>query len=304
MAVSLKAMRYYCAALRLGSLAQAAAELRVAASAVAAAIDQIEAHFGLSLAIRQRARGIEATADGRVMAQRFQALLEEYETVLRDGAARRQSLGGDLRIGYYAPVAPAFMPQILAPLIAPENDLTVYLDACDNEAAQEGLRRGAYDAILFVADAAAPWMEVAPLIDAPPYCLLAADHPLATRRALSLRDLAELPLVSLNRPLAADYYRQLFEAAGQRPRTIAHCTSSEMVRSLVGTGQAAAILNMLPLTEQSYAGDRLAVVPIADALPPLTLSVGTPMGQQRRAVAEFIANLRAYFAQPGKLICA
>lgn len=302
MSISLKAMRYYCAALRHGSISSAAAELHVAASAVAAAIDHIEDHFGLSLTIRQRARGIEATADGKVMAQRFQALLEDYETVLRDGAARRQTLEGDLRIGYYAPVAPAFLPQILSPLMQPQNNMTLYLDACDNTAAQDGLRHGEYDAILFVSDAAEPWMEFQPLIEAPPYCLLAASHRLADRDALSLRDLVGEAIVSLNRPLVTDYYRKLFELAGQRPRTIAYCNSTEMVRSLVGAEEACAILNMLPLTATSYAGDELVAVPITDRLPPLTLSIGYRRGHQRRAVSEFVERCKSYFASPGPVI--
>lgn len=303
MTISLKAMRYYCAALRHGSISRAAAELNVAASAVAAAIDHIEDHFQLSLTIRQRARGIEATADGKVMAQRFQALLEDYEGVLRDGAARRQSLEGDLRIGYYAPVAPAFLPRILSTLMQPANNVTLFLDACDNTAAQEGLRRGDYDAILFVSDAAEPWMEFQPLIEAPPYCLLAAGHRLAGRDALSLSDLVDEHIVSLNRPLATDYYRTLFDLAGQRPRTIAYCNSTEMVRSLVGAENACAILNMLPQTTTSYAGDQLVAVPIADALPPLTLSVGYRKGQQRRAVSELVSRCQAYFADPQPVIC-
>ena len=303
MGISLKAMRYFCSALEHGSISAAAREQRVAASAVAAAIDQIEAHFQLTLTIRARARGIEATTDGTVMAHRFRALLDEYDMVLRDGAARSRTLGGELRVGYYAPVAPAFLPRVLADLMRPEHAVTVYLEACDNDAAQDGLRHGAFDAILFVADGAEPWVAFTPLIEAPPYCLVAADHPLAGRASVALRDLAEMPLVSLSRPFTAEYYPRLFEAAGQRPRTVAHCNSAEMVRSLVGAGRACAILNMLPLTDTSYAGDRLAAVPISDPLPALTLAVGHRKGPQRRAVDAFVAACVSHFRAPGPLTC-
>lgn len=303
MSVSLKAMRYYCAALRFGSIARAAEELNVAASAVASAIDQIEAQFHLSLTIRQRARGIEATADGKVMAERFQALLDDYEAILRDGAERRQTLSGDLRVGYYAPVAPAFLPRIVSSLIAPDHSVTLYLDACDNRAAREGLRQGAYDAILFVADEVEPWMEVRPLIDVPPYCLVAASHAFADRTSLGLSDLAGERIVTLNRPFATDYYRAMFKAAAREPRKIAYCNSVEMVRSLVGAEGACAILNMLPLTDVSYAGDRLVAVPIRDPLPSLTLSLGYRSGPQRRAVTEFATRCERYFAEPEPLVC-
>jgi DNA-binding transcriptional LysR family regulator len=154
--ITLKSMRYASTALRLGSIARAAQELHVAASAISAALDQIEAHFGLTLVTRQRARGITPTADGRALVQRFDGLLKEYDSLLAAGAARKDGASGTLRIGYYAPVAPAFLPQILRGLMAPEHRLTLQLEECDNTAAQAGLREGLYDVILFVADGAEP----------------------------------------------------------------------------------------------------------------------------------------------------
>lgn len=303
MGITLKAMRYYCVALRCGSIVRAASELNVAASAVGAAIDQIEDHFQLTLTLRQRARGIQPTADGKQMAKRFQALIEDYDTLLRDGADRRQGLSGDLHIGYYAPVAPAFLPSVFESLTSDSDDMTLHLEACDNAAVQDGLRRGDFDAILFVADAVEPWVEFEPLIKAPPYCLLASDHPLARSPTLSLHEIATQKLVSLQRPMVGDYYRQLFEAVGQSPKITAYSNSTEMVRSLVGASDACAILNMLPLTNVSYAGDTLVARPICDALPPLTVAVGTARGRQRRAVQTFVSRCKAYFAAPGDLVC-
>ena len=303
MSISLRAMRYFTTALDLGSISAAAASLNVSASAISSAIDQIETHFQLQLTNRQRARGVSATSDGKIMAERFRALLEDYQTILQDGAALRHSLHGDLRIGYYAPIAPAFLPQILATLIRPENALNVYLEECDNEVALEGLRQGDFDVILFVSSGAERGLRFDPLITAPAYCLLSADHHLASRSAIALGDLAGEEIVSLNRPMVADYYVELFARAGQQPKFIAHCNATEMVRSLVGARGACALLNMLPLTDQSYGGQRLVARPIMDDLPPLTLSVGYRTSRPRRAVTEFVEQCRAHFAKAPPLIC-
>jgi len=301
--VSLRAMRYFTTALRLGSVSAAAHHLNVAASAISAAIDQIEAHFDLALATRQRARGIAATAEGKVMAAKFEALLEDYETILLDGVALKQSFRGDLRIGYYAPVAPAFLPQILAPLMRPEHDLTLHLQACDNSAAQEGLRRGDFDAILFVADEAGPDLTVVPLIEAPAYCLIPADHHLTAQDSVTLADLAQVPLAILNRPQVAEYYRRLFEETAQPIQVIAQSNSTEMIRSLVGRGLALAVLNMVPLTDVTYAGDKVVTRPISDDLKALTLSVAYRKAHPRRAVVEFVQQCKAWFAGPSAVTC-
>ena len=297
MAISLKAMEYFTTALRHGNIARAADELNIAASAVAAAIDQVEAAFDLTLVIRKRSRGIEPNASGRQVARKFDRLLEDYRAVLAEGAELKQSLSGSLRIGYYAPIAPAFLPPILNDLSAAGHDIRFHLDECDNDHAQDGLLNGRYDAILFVSEDVRPAVEYDVLIRAPAYCLVAQDHPLATQSSVSIAQIAQEPLVVLNRPVASAYYQSLFDPHGTDITIAAFANSTEMVRSLVAAGQGCAVLNMQPLTQQSYCGARLVGLPISDALPPLTLSIGYDKSRPRRLVQHFVHACRAYFAQ-------
>ncbi|MDA4847162.1 LysR family transcriptional regulator [Hoeflea poritis] len=295
MTVSIRSMRYFVTALAHGNISQAAAELNIAASAVGTAIDQIEAQLQLKLVNRHRSRGIAATASGRVMERKFRHLLEEYEEVMAEGAELKQSLKGDLRIGYYAPVAPAFMPTLLFRLAGPDGQTTFHLEECDNDRAQSGLLSGDFDAILFVSDAALPQIEFDVLTAAPAYCLVSAEHPFAQQRSVDLKDLVREPIIVLNRPAVSDYYRRLFEETGQSPATLAYANSTEMVRSLVGAGLGCAVLNMLPIADVSYAGDRLSAVPIRNDLQPLSLSIGYDKTSPRRIVNHFADACRSYF---------
>jgi DNA-binding transcriptional LysR family regulator len=192
-------------------------------------------------------------------------------------------------------VAPAFLPEILTALMRPENQITLHLEECDNDRAQEGLLAGEFDAILFVSDAALPQITYDILVEAPAYCLTAAQHPLARGKAVSLADLAGERVIVLNRPTALDYYQRLFDRAGQGPQSFTYANSTEMVRSLVGAGQGCAVLNMLPLTDISYAGHRLAALPIQDPLPPLSLALGYDKANPRRIVRHFADRCRTYF---------
>lgn len=303
MTVTLRSMRYFTSALKYGSIAKAAEELNIAASAVSVAIDQIEAHFDLRLVNRQRSRGIEPTAGGRAMARKFNTLLDEYDAVLAEGAELKHGLTGNLRIGYYAPVAPAFIPGILHSLMPAGNGVTLDLEECDNDAVQAGLLSGDYDAILFVSESAHPRVEFDALIEAPAYCLLPAGHPRARRKSIRMSEIAEEPVIKLNRPLASDYYRRLFDDAKRDHRVVAYASSTEMVRSLVGAGYGCAILNMFPETGVSYAGDRLVGLPIDDDLPPLTLAVGYDKSNPRRIVRHFVDGCRSYFSDETATRC-
>lgn len=295
MSLSLKSMRYFNTVVTLGSISRAAEHLNIAASAVSAAIDQVEATFELTLLTRQRSRGITANANGRLVAQKFARLLEDYQSILAEGAELKHALGGDLRVGYYAPVAPAFLPDIFSDILPKDSAVVLHLQECDNEAAQDGLLNGDFDVILFVSEGAKASIDYDVLIEAPPYCLLPSAHPLAQHPSVSMAEIAREPLVVLDRPVVASYYQKLFMDFADDVRIAAYANSTEMVRSLVSRGKGCAVLNMQPLTDVSYSGHGLVSRPISDPLRPLTLAIGYDHAKPRRIVRHFVEACHAYF---------
>ena len=177
------------------------------------------------------------------------------------------------------------------------------LEECDNNSAQDGLLNGTYDAILFVSEDVRPKVSYDVLIKAPPYCLVPAAHPFAQRTSVSMADIASQPLVVLNRPVASEYYRGLFDSLGPSPQVAAYATSTEMVRSLVSAGHGCAILNMRPMTSLTYGGVEVVELPISDPLPPLTLSIGYDTTRPRRLVRHFAKACRDHFATQGPTQC-
>lgn len=302
MTLSIKAMTYFTTALRHGNIAKAAQELNIAASAVSSAIDQVEMSFDLKLINRQRSRGIVANANGRQIAQKLEGLLEEYRAVLAEGADLKRSHSGTLRIGYYAPIAPAFLPTILAGALSNPHDVTLFLEECDNDAAQDGLMNGRYDLILFVAEGARASVEYDVLLAAPAYCLASAKHPFARRKSISIAEIVREKLIVLNRPVASAYYHELFEVHEAKPQIVAHANSTEMVRSLVGAGQGCAVLNMRPLSHETYGGDKVAAIPISDPIAPLTLAVAYDKSRPREMVKTIIDCAVEYFSDPAAVV--
>lgn len=303
MPISLKSMQYFKTAVEKGSISKAAEELNIAASAVSAAIDQVEETFDLTLVTRQRSRGIEPNASGRQIAQKFERLLEDYRSILSEGAELKQSLGGVLRVGYYAPVAPAFLPGILSTFIPAGSDTVLHLEECDNDAAQEGLLKGAFDVILFVSEGAQASVDFDVLIKAPAYCLVPGGHPLARQSSVTMAEIAREPLVVLERPVASAYYHKLFENIAPEISVAAYANSTEMVRSLVSAGHGCAVLNMMPMTSTSYGGGAVVGLPISDPLPPLSLAIAYNRSRPRRIVQHFAGACRSHFSRQGPHRC-
>jgi len=300
MAITLRALRYYLAAIECGSIAGAAQAMSVAPSAIGAAIDGIEAALNLTLVHRRRARGLEPTPEGVAFARRAGLLVEEYEGLISFGAELQDGFTGALRIGYYAPVAPAFLPAIVAPLLSAHPGLSVHFVECDTDTARSGLSSGHYDAILFLAGEAQAGIDIVPLVEASPYLLMPPGDPLGQGqgRAVALSALADKPFVMLDLPVVRGYYRALFDAAGIEPRIVATGTTHEMVRSLVGAGVGYAVLNMMPLTDRTYGGNAVRAVPLTPMpdMRPLTLAVGTVEARRRRVVEAFVRACTAYFS--------
>ena len=295
MPLSLRAMRYVQAVLHRGSLTAAAEAMHVAPSAIAAALDQAELAFGMTLATRARSKGISPTSAGRDVQRRIDDLLDRYDRLLSDVADLQTGFTGNLTIGYNAPIAPAFLPAIAAPILSDHPGLSLNLVECDNVSAQKGLLDGQFDVIIFVAELPNPQIETQPLIFAPTYCICSDYHPFAAQKSVSLSDIARQPVILLDRPAARLHYMELLEQSGQPFRIVATANSTEMVRSLVASGLGVALLNMRPRHVLPYAGKPVHTLPITGSHSGVALSLGYSPGPQRQIVQKFLLSCTAYF---------
>lgn len=304
MSLSLRAMRYVQAALRYGSFTGAADAMNVTPSAVAAALDQAEAAFGIALVTRARAKGIFPTKAGRDVGRRIDDLLERYDTLLTGVSDLQSNLSGNLSIGYNAPIAPAFLPTLAAQMVAAHPTVTFTFTEGDNNSVQKGLLAGEFDVILFVEELPNSQIDALPLIFAPTYCLCPADHALAQLDAVTVQQIVCEPLILLNRPAARGYYLEVLEQGGEDLHIVATANSTEMVRSLVATKVGISLLNMKPPDALTYAGSPIRCVPISDSTNGVTLSLGFAPGPRRRLVQMFVESCVEFFAGPlgGQLV--
>lgn len=298
MRVSIKSLHYFLSAAERGSISKAAEALNVVPSAVSSAIELVEAEFELKLVQRYPAKGIRPTAAGKAMMRKIRHLVEEYDSLLLEGAELRTALSGNLTIGYYAPVAPAFLPAIAGPLVQDHPGVTLSLVEVDNERAQIGLLNGEYDLILFVAENVRSGIAYETLLEAPPYVLAPKGHSISGREFVELAELREVPLVLLDLPVTNQYYRGMLAAAaaGADANIVTTASTHEMVRSMVGAGVGCSILNMLPSSPVTYAGDEVVAVPIKSDVAPLKLVLGHLGDKPRRLSQAFMDATQHYFA--------
>jgi DNA-binding transcriptional LysR family regulator len=253
--------RYVDEVARAGSLRGAAERLNITASALQRRIQDVEADLGTAL-FERLPTGMRLTAAGETFIGwvRSQASdLERVRSQIEDLSGLRR---GDVRIACSQALAAFLLPQEIAAFTAAHPLVHFDVSISDHKRAVSMLRE--YDADLALVFEPEPYPEFAALITVKQriIAIMAADHPLAARKTLRLRDCAAFPLALLDRSFAG---RQIADGIMAQARTRfdirVEANSFEFLRNYVARTQAITLqieLGALP----DGLGDGLAARPL------------------------------------------
>ena len=243
---------------RAGSISGAARELGWTQPAVSQHLRALERSAGCTLLLRG-AGGVELTEPGRVLLARADALAGELhmaEEELADLTALRR---GRVRLAAYPSAAATLVPRAVAGLRSRHPDIDVELTEAEPPEALGLLSAGDADlALVFSYDGAPPAGDVAglawrPLGQEPVALVVAADHPAARRRRLTLADLAGEPwIVGCERCRA--HALLVCARAGFEPRVRHVSDDYVVVQNLVAVGLGVTLLPRSALDAFSHPG--------------------------------------------------
>ena len=109
-------LHYLVTCIDTGSLAAAAKRLNVSQPAISTAIAKLEAELGVQLLLRHHAQGVTPTASAERLLQSARSLLSHAADLPRFAKASGDEIDGDLRLGSFITLAPAFLPGLVAEL--------------------------------------------------------------------------------------------------------------------------------------------------------------------------------------------
>ncbi|MCK0195766.1 LysR family transcriptional regulator [Ancylobacter sp. 6x-1] len=295
---TLRQCTYFRAIAEHGGIAQAARALNISQPSVAQALDKLESITGLTLFDRHHARGLTLTLQGRVFLEHVTRLDQQAQQVEREALALAAEAAGEIRLGVFWTLSPFYAAGLIRAFadIAPgvivrqrEMSLTDLADA---------LREGSIDLALTYDRGAEPdglaFVELAVLR---PMIVLAADHPLASRRSINLSDLATESYVMLDGPGSRSYFEGLLAEIGINPHISYVSTSLEAVRSAVAAGFGFTLLVMRPPSSLTYDGGRVKTLRIDNEVRPLRVVLASRDGAHRGLILRrFAEHAVRYFA--------
>lgn len=294
--ITLKQMRYVESAGRHGSIAKAAKERGISESSISVAIDILEEQLGFDMFMRTPAKGIQTTPAGNSALQTIQEFLSQLQHVETELTAIGGEAGGTLRIACFVTAAGSFVAPILHEFRAQYPNVRIEFLEGNMDDVVDLIDRGKADVAFTYADVVGTDHTFEPLVETPPFALVARENPLTQNCDVSLDQLVRMPMISLDLPLTKDYYARLVKDAGYDV-TVAHRTESvEMVRALVSNGFGFSILNAKP-SEYIEGHSEYRLLPIREALPIRQFGILRQQGIRHprivRRFVEICQNLKA-----------
>ena len=275
--------------------------MNISQPAIAQAIDKLEVLTGLKLFDRYHARGTEVTRQGREFLKQARRLTACALEVQHEAAAIAAELSGTIRLGCFHTIAPFH----LAPLVMGYRSLypKVGIEACEMRQDEliAKLASGSIDLAIVYDMALDPsFLQWRVLAEARPYVILAPGHPLARRSSVSLRELQFEPFILFDGSGSRDYFRALLGRHGIDPPVAFTSESFESVRSAVGNALGFSLLAMRPCHEETYDGNRVASVEIAEDVEPIRIVLARKQGAEPgQLVTNFIDYCTSNFPRAG-----
>ena len=210
----LRITRYVDEVARTGSIRKAADHLNVTASAVNRRIMDLEEELGTQL-FERRPRGVRLTAAGEVFVdylRRQDGDVERMKSQIEDLKGMRR---GTVRIACSQALALEFLPRKIGEFRKRHPLVSFDVKVLDHEQAMAALASYAVDLVLVFRPPFLANFQPMMTLEQRLVAVMAADHPLASRRTVRLRDCAAYPVALAERSIGG---RQLLEEVMARSR--------------------------------------------------------------------------------------
>ncbi|OCB27856.1 hypothetical protein A5675_09775 [Mycobacterium malmoense] len=285
--MTLRQMEYFVAVAERGSIAAAAAELPISESAVSGAISELETIVGVRLLHRVRARGVTLTAAGVALLPELRSLVTRAREVERSAAELGNAVAGDLRVALDPVLTPVLLPRLMSGFLRQYPAVNFSFMEGNADEAQDWLAKGLCDVVLMYDLGVRDGLNASRLFMVRPRVLVAEGVVGSEVTSISLRSLADEPMILIDISPGEAFYRAILSNAGVTPRIVHKTSSVEGVRALVARGFGWSMLLQQSRSDLSYEGWSYRELDVAEQVPDVALLAVTLPGRLTRRTIAF-----------------
>jgi DNA-binding transcriptional LysR family regulator len=273
-----------------GTFSQAAEQLGYTQSAVSQQIGALERMVGAPLFERPGGpRPVRLTTAGEMLLAHARAILGRVNSAVADLRALASGEQGELRVGTLPSVGTKILPHLLTTFRADWPGIEIVLrESRDSAELIRAVESSDIDVtFLDIGPYDTGSLAVRPMLDDPMVFLAPADSPEAARRAISMADVARLPMIGTRDPGCRQIIEEAFHQAPTLPSYVFRSDNHPTIHSLIGSGLGFAVLPLLAVDEND---PKVALIPIKPAPPPRRLGIAWhPERRPPPAMLPFVA---------------
>ena len=261
------------AVVETGTFSRAAEQLGYTQSAVSQQVGTLERMVGTPLFERPGGpRPVRLTAAGEVLLTHARAVLARVSSAATDLRALASGEQGELRVGTLPSVGTKVLPRLLGTFGAEWPGIQIVLrESRDSAELLHAVETGDIDVTFIdIGPYETGPLEVRLLLDDPMVFLAPAGAPEAGQRAVSIADIAHLPMIGTRNPGCRQIIDDAFRQAPVSPTYVFRSDDHPTIQGLIGSGLAYAVLPLLTVDERD---PNLAVIPIRPEPPPRRLGI-------------------------------
>ncbi|WP_422370818.1 LysR family transcriptional regulator [Hoeflea sp.] len=287
---------------RVGSMRKAAEDMNLTASALTRRIQRFEQEFGTQV-FERLPNGVRLNSSGELVLHHYRSTLSDLARVQSQVADLSGVRRGHVSIACSQALLPYFLPQQIALYRAAHPGVTFTVNVRDRAQAEQELTTFSSDLALVFEPIYLVDFEVILAVPQPVNVVMRADHPLAEKSEIRLRDCLNTPHIA---PSAKYGVRHLLDFAARRSERhlepVLETESFELIRNYVLN--EGVIGFQIPIGLRAGDDGGLVFRPISERdLPPGNLILGQMRGRTlpvatARFAMQLATALKDYASEP------
>jgi DNA-binding transcriptional LysR family regulator len=261
------------AVVETGTFSAAAEQLGYTQSAVSQQVSTLERLVGAPLFERPGGRRpVRLTAAGEMLLTHARAVIARVSAAAADLRALASGEQGELRVGTLPSVGTKILPRLLGTFRTEWPGVQIVLrEARDSADLIHAVEAGDIDlTFIDIGPYETGPLQVRRLLDDPMVLVAPAGAPEAGRLAVSIDDVAHLPMIGTRNPGCRQIIDDAFRQAAVLPTYVFRSDDNPTIQGLIGAGLAYAVLPLLTVDEND---PNVAVIPIRPQPPPRRLGI-------------------------------
>ena len=297
MRFTLRQLEYFIAAGETGSITEASERIHISQPSISTAISQLETELDVQLFVRHHAQGLSLTPAGRTMLIEAKRVIEQAESLYAVASEAKDTVSGQLNVGCLTTLAPMILPELALSFTSAFPKAQIRPFANNQETLLDSLHRAVID-VAVTYDLQIPAdVDFTPLVDLPIHAVVGESNPLARNSAVTLKELAELPLILLDLPLSREYFLALFFKEGLTPNIAFRIPHPDVIRAMVANGYGYTLANVTPRSDTALDGRKVTRVRLSGDHRPMTIGYATlKQLRKSRLLSAFTSHAKSFIS--------